>query len=158
MMALDDVKEKSDRKKILGKICDFQKVFNEYHFDEVIITINLSEEKEIKSLVQLAEYNGVRPSIVANYYSLFNRNFELKNFEGIPIVRIREVPLDDYATRFWKRVFDVLFSISAILLLLMPAFAAIALPLNWKVRALFFIGPCALANVEQKFPCSNFAR
>src|SRR6185369_14431797 len=102
--------------------------------------INLSEEKEIKSLVQLAEYNGVRPSIVANYYSLFNRNFELKNFEGIPIVRIREVPLDDYATRFWKRVFDVVFSIAAILLLL-PAFAAIAIAIKLEGKGPVFYRP-----------------
>jgi len=76
--------QKGTERRYSVRFAIFKKVFNEYHFDEVIITINLSEEKEIKSLVQLAEYNGVRPSIVANYYSLFNRNLSLKILREFP--------------------------------------------------------------------------
>ncbi len=137
---LDDNKGSNERYKVLGKVSDFQKVFNEHRFNEVIITINLSKEKEIKSLVNLSEYNGVRPSIVANYYSLFNRNFELKNFEGIPIVSIREVPLDPYTARFWKRVFDLVFSIFA-LVMLFPAFLGIAIAIKLESRGPVFYRP-----------------
>jgi putative colanic acid biosynthesis UDP-glucose lipid carrier transferase len=137
---LDDSKEKSDRLNILGKIKDFQKVFENYHFSEVIITIDLSRELEIKELVNLAEYNGVRPSVVANYYSLFHRNFELKNFAGIPVVSIREVPLDPYTARFWKRIFDLGFSIVA-LVMLAPAFLAIAIAIKLESRGPVFYRP-----------------
>jgi FlaA1/EpsC-like NDP-sugar epimerase len=91
---LDDFKPKSEKFNVLGSLADFQKIFDTTSFNEVVITIDLAKEKLIRSLVNLAEYNGVRPAIVANYYSLFNRNFELKNLAGIPIVNIREVPLD----------------------------------------------------------------
>jgi putative colanic acid biosynthesis UDP-glucose lipid carrier transferase len=137
---LDDTKVQNERFSILGEVSDFQQVFNEHHFNEVIITINLSKEKEIKTLVNLAEYNGVRPSIVANYYSLFNRNFELKNFEGIPIVSIREVPLDPYTARFWKRVFDLVFSIFA-LIVLFPAFLGIAIAIKLESKGPVFYRP-----------------
>ncbi|HCW07680.1 MAG TPA: hypothetical protein DGG95_10000 [Cytophagales bacterium] len=137
---LDDIKTKSDRLNILGKIADFQKIFDVHHFNEVIITIDLSKEKEIKRLVNLAEYNGVRPSIVANYYSLFNRNFELKNFGGIPIVGIREVPLDPYTARFWKRVFDIGFSLFA-LLMLAPIFIGIAIAIKLETKGPVFYRP-----------------
>jgi putative colanic acid biosynthesis UDP-glucose lipid carrier transferase len=137
---LDDSKVKSERLNVLGKISDFQKVFNEHNFNEVIITIDLSKEKEIHTLVNLAEYNGVRPSIVANYYSLFNRNFELKNFAGIPIVSIREVPLDPYAPRFWKRIFDMGFSL-VILLLLLPVFIVIAIAIKIESKGPVFYQP-----------------
>jgi putative colanic acid biosynthesis UDP-glucose lipid carrier transferase len=142
---LDDVRIKSDRLNILGKISDFQKVFNEHHFSEVIITINLSKEQEIKSLVNLAEYNGVRPSVVANYYSLFNRNFELKNFEGIPIVKIREVPLDDYTTRFWKRMFDLTFSIIAVIIL-SPIFVAVSIAIKLESKGPVFYRPIRIGK------------
>src|SRR5207253_1868339 len=129
-----------ERFKILSKVSDFQEVFNEHHFNEVIITINLSKEQEIKSLVDISEYNGVRPSIVANYYSLFNRNFELKNFEGIPIVSIREVPLDPYTARFWKRVFDIVFSIFA-LVILSPIFLVIGIAIKLESKGAILYRP-----------------
>lgn len=142
---LDDHKVKNERINVLGKISDFQKVFDEYQFNEVIITIDLSKEKEIKSLVNIAEYNGVRPSVVANYYSIFNRNFELKNFSGIPIVSIREVPLDPYTARFWKRMFDLGFSVS-VLILLSPLFLFIALAIKLESKGPVFYQPIRIGK------------
>lgn len=142
---LDDHKTKSEKLNILGKISQFQEVFNKYNFNEVIITIDLSKEREIKSLVNISEYNGVRPSVVANYYSLFNRNFELKNFAGIPIVSIREVPLDPYAARFWKRMFDIVFSFFA-LLMLSPVFLVIAIAIKLESKGPVFYQPIRIGK------------
>lgn len=142
---LDDTRSKSERLNILGKISDFQQVFDKYRFNEVIITIDLSREKEIQNLVNLSEYNGVRPSIVANYYSIFNRNFELKNFAGIPIVSIREVPLDTYTPRFWKRVFDIIFS-SVVLILLFPLFAVIGIAIKLETKGPVFYQPIRIGK------------
>ena len=130
---LDDNKVKSEKLNVLGKLSQFQEVFNQNNFNEVIVTLDLSKEEEIKSLVKISEYNGVRPSIVANYYSLFNRNFELKSFAGIPIVGIREVPLDPYTARFWKGTFDILLaSFGLIVLSPILILAAIAIKLDSK--------------------------
>jgi putative colanic acid biosynthesis UDP-glucose lipid carrier transferase len=142
---LDDTKIKSEKLNILGKVSQFQEVFNKYHFNEVIITIDLSREREIKELVNVSEYNGVRPSVVANYYSLFNRNFELKNFAGIPIVSIREVPLDPYTPRFWKRMFDIVFSFF-VLLLLSPVFLVIAIAIKLESKGPVFYQPIRIGK------------
>jgi putative colanic acid biosynthesis UDP-glucose lipid carrier transferase len=142
---LDDNKQKSERFNVLGPISDFQKIFNNESFNEVIITIDLSQEKTIKELVNLAEYNGVRPAIVANYYSLFNRNFELKNLAGIPIVNIREVPLDFYIPRFWKRIFDLAFSGFA-LLITSPIFLFIAIAIKLDSKGPVFYRPVRIGK------------
>ncbi len=137
---LDDNKTKSERFNVLGPVSDFQKIFNDASFNEVIITIDLAQEKTIRELVNLAEYNGVRPAVVANYYSLFNRNFELKNLAGIPVVNIREVPLDFYIPRFWKRIFDLAFS-SFALLITSPIFLVIAIAIKLDSRGPVFYRP-----------------
>lgn len=142
---LDDVKPKSERFNVLGTLGDFQNVFNHTQFTELIITIDLAEEKKIKTLVNLAEYNGVRPAIVANYYSLFNRNFELKNLAGIPIVNIREVPLDFYIPRFWKRIFDLAFSGFA-LLVTSPFFLLIAIAIKLDSKGPVFYRPVRIGK------------
>jgi len=137
---LDDKKPKSERFNVLGPVSDFQKVFDNAPFNEVVITIDLAQEKTIRDLVNIAEYNGVRPAVVANYYSLFNRNFELKNLAGIPVVNIREVPLDFYIPRFWKRIFDLAFS-SFALLITSPIFLVIAIAIKLDSRGPVFYRP-----------------
>ena len=142
---LDDHKQKSERFNVLGKLSDFQNVYNKAHFDEVIITINQFHESTVKSIVDIAEYNGVRPAMVANYYSLFNRNFELKNLAGIPLVNVREVPLDYYIPRFWKRAFDLAFS-SFALLITSPIFLAIAIAIKLDSRGPVFYRPIRIGK------------
>jgi putative colanic acid biosysnthesis UDP-glucose lipid carrier transferase len=142
---LDDFKPKSERFNVLGSLNDFQKIFDETPFTEVIITIDLAQEKKIKALVNLSEYNGVRPAIVANYYSLFNRNFELKNLAGIPLVNIREVPLDFYIPRFWKRIFDLAFS-SFALLITSPIFLFIAIAIKLDSKGPVFYRPIRIGK------------
>ncbi len=146
---LDDQKQKSDRYNILGKLSDFQEVYNSTPFDETIITIDLAQEATIKSLVNIAEYNGVRPSMVANYYSVFNRNFELKNLAGIPIINVREVPLDNYIPRFWKRIFDLSFSGFA-LLITSPIFLIIALAIKLDSKGPVFYRPVRIGKKGAK--------
>jgi len=152
---LDDKKQKSERFEILGKLTDFQEVYNSNPFDEAIITIDLSNEEIIKSLVNIAEYNGVRPSIVANYYSLFNRNFELKNLAGIPIINVREVPLDNYIPRFWKRIFDLAFSGFA-LFITSPIYLLIAIAIKLDSKGPVFYRPVRIGKRGAKIQIYKF--
>ena len=142
---LDDTKTKASNLKILGNLTDFQSIFDKTKFNEVIITLPLSMENEIKWLVNIAEYNGVRPGVVANYYSLYGRNFEITDRGGIPIVNIREVPLDSYMARLRKRVFDFFFSLFA-LLALSPFFLILAIAIKLDSRGPVFYRPTRIGK------------
>ncbi len=152
---LDDQLESSEKVKILGKNSDFQRVYDTIPFDEVVITLDIHQENKIKELVNIAEYNGVRPSIVANYYSLFQRNFEIRNLAGIPIVNIREFPLESYIARFWKRVFDLIFSIIA-LILLAPLFVVTALAIKLDSKGPVFYKPVRLGKRGEQIKIFKF--
>lgn len=150
---LDDHKNPSKNLKVLGGIQDFQTVFDEYRFNEVIITLPLSREGEIKYIVNIAEYNGVRPQVVANYYSLFGRNFDITDMGGIPIVNVREVPLDSYMARIRKRAFDFCFAIGA-LIMLTPLFIVIAIAIKMDSRGPVFYRPVRIG--KRGMPISVF--
>jgi putative colanic acid biosysnthesis UDP-glucose lipid carrier transferase len=142
---LDNTRQSSDKGLILGRMDELQEVYDLYAFNEVIITIDLKQEEEIRALINSAEFNGVRPAIVANYYSIFNRNFELRSLAGIPLVNVREVPLDTYINRMWKRTFDLVFSIFA-LLLISPLMLLIALAIKLDTRGPVFYKPTRLGR------------
>lgn len=142
---LDEQKTRASHLKILGSLNDFQSIFDKTKFNEVIITLPLSMENEIKWLVNIAEYNGVRPGVVANYYSLYGRNFEITDRGGIPIVNIREVPLDSYMARLRKRVFDFFFSLFAIIGLF-PFFIILAIAIKLDSKGPIFYRPTRIGK------------
>lgn len=123
--------------KMLGTLDDFQSVVVEHRVNDAIITLPFTQEPKIRKLVNQSEYHGVRPSVVANFYSLFNRNYQVGEIGGIPVVNIREVPLDSFAARFRKRSFDVIFA-SIVLLLISPLFLIIAIAIKLDSRGPVF--------------------
>ena len=74
---LDDVKLKSTKYNILGTLKDFSTVVNSFEINDVIIALNSLDNKIIKEIIKIAEYHGIRPRIVPDYYGLFNRNYEI---------------------------------------------------------------------------------
>ncbi|GJM29969.1 MAG: undecaprenyl-phosphate glucose phosphotransferase [Cyclobacteriaceae bacterium] len=152
---LDDFKFNSDRLNILGRISDFQQVFNENTFDQLIIAIPISNRDKIRNLIDLAEFNGVRPRVIPDYYSLFNRSFETQLLGELPVVNIREFPLEVYINRFWKRVFDLLFSISA-LILVFPIMLLIALAIKIDSKGPIFYKPIRLGRRGTEFTLFKF--
>jgi putative colanic acid biosysnthesis UDP-glucose lipid carrier transferase len=137
---LDDHASQYKRHKVLGRLSEFQKVFNEYQFNETVIALDFDDPDQIKSLIDISEYNGVRPGVVANYYSLFNKNFEVKYIAGIPTLQVREVPLDSYVARMKKRFFDLLFSV-LVLLFTSPMFLLIAIAIKLDSKGPVFYRP-----------------
>ncbi len=137
---LDDVKLKSEKFNVLGTLKDFSTVIRKFEINDVIIALNSLDNKIIKEIINTAEYHGIRPRIVPDYYGLFNRNYEIEKLGDIPLVNIREVKLDYYSNRFWKRAFDLSFSIMAIVVCT-PLFIVIAIAIKFESKGPVFYKP-----------------
>lgn len=137
---LDDEITAQQNRDILGTTNDFQQTFDKSPFNELIITLDFSHSEKIKSLVTIAEYNGVRPAVVANNYTLFARNFDVRDIGGIPTLKVREVPLESYMARIKKRLFDVVFSI-VMLILAAPFLLLIAVAIKLDSKGPVFYRP-----------------
>ena len=152
---LDDFKFKSDRINILGRVSDFQKVFDQHTFDQLIIAIPINNRAKIRKLIDLAEFNGVRPRVIPDYYVLFNRNFETQLLGSLPVVNIREFPLEVYANRFWKRIFDVSFATTA-LIITFPLLVLIAIAIKLESKGPIFYRPIRLGRRGVDFTMFKF--
>ena len=152
---LDDFKFHSDRLKILGRISDFQKVYEELQFDQLIITIPITNRGKLRKLIDEAEFNGVRPKVIPDYYGLFNRSFETQMLGKLPVVNIREFPLEEYANRFWKRVFDLIFSITA-LIITSPIMLMVSIAIKLDSKGPVFYKPIRLGRHGAEFTLYKF--
>jgi Undecaprenyl-phosphate glucose phosphotransferase len=123
---------------VIGSVNDFQKIFDTRPFEDAFIVLPLTEVEKIKTLIALAERNGVRTHLVPNFPGTQEIHFKVDTLGDIPLLQMRTFPLDTYANRFLKRAFDIGFS-SLMMLLLLPLglLIAIAIKLTSKGPVFF---------------------
>lgn len=101
---------------IIGTINEFTKLQNENNFDEVVLALQLNQVELAKDIIHKCDVEGVRLKLIPSYYEFLKVDMNIESLEGIPMLTVREVPLDNIFNKFIKRVFDICFSIFAILL------------------------------------------
>jgi putative colanic acid biosynthesis UDP-glucose lipid carrier transferase len=140
---------------IIGDFDQLEEIFNNHYVNEIIITLDLANEKKIKFAIDLAEKYGIRPRVVPNYHSMFQRQIEAENLNGIPVVNIRGIPVEQYANRFWKRAFDIAFS-SFALVVASPIILLIAVAIKLESKGPVFYKPLRCGRKGAYFALYKF--
>lgn len=103
-------------KPVLGKINDLERILKSKLIDEVIIALPLIVYPKYKDIISQCEKAGVRVSIIPDFYDILPATPYFQRFGDLPIIGIRDVPLDEASNRVFKRAFDILFAVTAILM------------------------------------------
>lgn len=105
-----------DSRPILGTINDVESVLQNNLIDEVIIALPISAHSKYGHIISVCEKAGVKTLIIPDFFDILPARPHFEQFAGIPIINIREIPLEDLGNRIIKRAFDLVFSFTAILL------------------------------------------
>lgn len=127
---LDDFKDEKQNSEmdvqVLGKINKLEEILNEYTIDEVIVALPLYAHDKFQQIITVCEKVGVKVLIIPDYFNFLPARPSIDLFGDIPLINTREVPLDEMQFRFFKRTFDILFSLTVLIaaspLLLLIAF------------------------------------
>lgn len=103
--------------KVLGKISKLESILNEKSIDEIFITLNLKEYDRLSYIISICEKHGIRTQIVPDYLKYLPAKPYVEEINGLPIINIRYVPLDNLVNRSIKRVFDILSSLFGIIII-----------------------------------------
>ena len=101
----------------LGGLDQFADVSSRHHIDEVIIAKPLSEAHAIRHIVEHCEMVGLRFSIVPDFYSIIPKWTVLNSLGDIPVIAARNDPLNIFGNRMIKRAFDIVVSLTGLLVL-----------------------------------------
>lgn len=99
---------------LIGKIEDLEKILKKFTLDEVFITLNIKEYDRMSNIIGVCEKYGVRTQIIPDYYKYIPAKPYVEEVEGIPIINIRYVPLDNILNKTVKRLFDIIVSLICI--------------------------------------------
>lgn len=111
---------------IIGRIDDLENILQTQVVDEVVMALPLTAYEKYGQIVQTCEKAGVRMMIIPDFYDFLPAKPSFDNFAGMPLINIRDIPLDDLGNRILKRSFDVAFSLAAIIIT-MPVMVLVAL-------------------------------
>jgi Undecaprenyl-phosphate glucose phosphotransferase len=106
----------SHYKPILGVIDNLENILQSVIVDEVIIALPLAAHDKYGKIINVCEKAGIRTMIIPDFYDILPARPYFDHFAGIPLINVRDIPLDDMGNRLAKRAFDIVFSLLAIII------------------------------------------
>ena len=113
----DSIEEKR-YEPILGTLNELEQVLNDKLIDEVIIALPLDAHHKFPDIIETCEKAGVRTLIIPDFFDYLPSRPYFDNFAGMPMINVRDIPLDVLRNRVLKRAFDIAFSLVAIIITL----------------------------------------
>lgn len=108
-----------------GRLEELPALLDSKGVDEVIISINYDEFPELGKIIEICEKAGVKSNLLPFYTKYLPTKPYIDEIDGMPLINIRKVPLDNFLNAFLKRTFDILSS-AFMLILFSPVMLAVA--------------------------------
>jgi len=102
--------------KVLGKIDNLMVILPENKLDEIAITLSLSEYGRLSEIVTLCEKSGVHTKFIPDYAGVIPNRPYTEDLQGLPVINIRRVPLNNSLYALGKRLVDIFGSLFALVL------------------------------------------
>ncbi len=102
--------------KWLGGFENLEEIIEETGPDEVIAALEAEDYGRMPDVIAACEQTGVKLSIIPFFAEYMPSNPQFDDLNGLPVLNIRRIPLDNWANAFIKRTMDIVGS--AILLVL----------------------------------------
>lgn len=109
-----------------GPVRDLERYLAKNTPDEVVFCLEYEQYPQLQWLLEVCEKYGVKSSLLPLYAKYLPSRLYLEEIEGIPLMDLRHIPLDEPLGRVLKRATDIVFSALA-LVVLSPLLLVVAL-------------------------------
>lgn len=110
---------------IVGDYKDLPDVAEKINPD-LAIYAGAHDSKKMSEVISFCDTEGIDCRIVPDFLDIITHRARIEDMDGLPILTIRDIPLRNGYNLFVKRVFDITFSLSVIILL-SPLYLLLAL-------------------------------
>jgi len=106
----------------LGRIDEMEAYTQSHTVDEIYCTIPGTNSEKISVLLAFAEKNMIRFYIIPEFYRNVKKSMILEIMESIPLLSIRNEPLQSPYNRIMKRAFDIVFAVLVLIFCYPPLY------------------------------------
>ena len=152
---LDNQEGNTDGQQILGKVDELTRILGKGDIDEIFVTVSSLREEEVKNTIEVADYYGIRVNLLPGATNFPVDGARPSYLEGLPVIRVRQTPLDKLHCFLLKKMFDFAFALG-VLLALSPIFAVIAALIYLDNKGPIFYKPVRKGEGGGSFKCYKF--
>lgn len=104
--------------KYLGEFTALEHILERHRPDEVVAALSPEDCQWTPQIIAVCEKTGTKLSIIPFYAPYMSSNPHFDDLDGIPLMNIRRIPLDNWINAFCKRAMDI---VGALLLLIVTS-------------------------------------
>jgi len=108
---LDNQQGKLNGCEYLGPVDNLSILLKEKRIDEVVIALPDEAADEIQFCVEVCDFYSTKARIIPNLHQYATASIQVNNIGLMPIINVRELPLDKKENQILKTFFDIVFSI-----------------------------------------------
>lgn len=90
-----------------GTISHLAGLLDQEEIDEVIISLDYDEFPLLAEIIEVCENEGVKSNLLPFYTKYLPSKPYIDDIDGLPLINIRHIPLDNFLYSFLKRAFDI---------------------------------------------------
>ena len=102
----------------LGPFKDSLDYILQNNIDQIYCMVSQLNQEDLRTLIRFADNNFKKLKIIPDNKEIYTRAMSIELYGTIPVLNMRELPLDKEYKRAVKRTFDIVFSSMVILLIL----------------------------------------
>ena len=115
--------------RVIGALKDLEGILALNTLDEIAITLSIGEYAKLERIVAACEKSGVHTKFIPDYNNVIPTRPYTEDLQGLPVINIRHVPLNDPLNRTMKRAVDIFGALVGIVLF-SPVMALTALAIK----------------------------
>jgi Undecaprenyl-phosphate glucose phosphotransferase len=105
---------------VIGTLYSLENLLSKMTLDEISITLSIHEYNKLEQIVGTCEKSGVHTKFVPDYHNFIPTCPYTEDLYGLPVINIRNVPLNLTYNRIIKRIMDIVGTILALIISAIP--------------------------------------
>ncbi len=101
-----------------GRFDNLEKTMEDESIDEVMVALEYDQYHYLSDIIESCEKSGTKVSIIPFYTKYLPARPYIDEVEGLPVINVRRIPLDNLLNNWFKRLFDFWASLFLIIILL----------------------------------------
>ena len=101
---------------VIGRTAELDSILALNTLDEIAITLGIGEYAKLEYIVAACEKSGLHTKFIPDYNNVIPTRPFMEDLQGLPVINIRHVPLNDPLNNFMKRMVDIFGAVVGIIL------------------------------------------
>ena len=141
---------------IIGNIESCYTFAIEQGVDEIYCALTEVDNEKVLKLKDFADKNLIRLKLLPDFRGFMYKKVEINFYDRVPVLILRKEPLENTLNRFFKRSFDILFSLLLLLFIFPWLFLIVAVLIKLSSKGPVFFKQLRSGKDNEEFMCYKF--